>query len=120
MLVSIHTMLDDEMDAFVEQHPDTTIGAAHPNEYKGFMRRLQRLKRYPNYYLDLSGYEVFRHGILRHVIDEVGVHKILYGSDFPTCNLGMYAGSVLLDPLITDEEKHIVFAENAKHLLKLK
>lgn len=120
MVVSIHTMLEDDMDAFVEQHPDTTIVAAHPNEYEGFMRHLQRLKKYPNYYLDLSGYGVFRHGMLRRAIDEVGADKILYGSDFPTCNPGMYVGSVLLDPLITDEEKRIVFAENAKRLLKLK
>jgi predicted TIM-barrel fold metal-dependent hydrolase len=117
MVVSIHTTLDDDMDTFVEQHPDTTIVAAHPNEYDRFMRHLQRLKKYPNYYLDISGTGVFRYGMLRRAIDEVGAHKILYGSDFPTCNPGMFVGSVLLDPLITAEEKRAVFAENAKRLL---
>lgn len=117
MVVSIHTTVDEDMDAFVEQHPDTTIVAAHPGEYDKFMRHLQRLKKYPNYYLDISGTGVFRYGTLRRAIDEVGAHKILYGSDFPTCNPAMFVGSVLLDPLITDEEKRAVFAENAKRLL---
>ena len=38
-------------------------------------------------------------------------------ADYPTCNPAMYLGGVLLDELITDEEKKAIFAQNAKKLL---
>jgi len=117
MVVSFHSMQDDDMDEFVKTHPDTKLVAAHPNEYREFMRHMERMKMSENYYLDLSGYGMFRHGMLRHAIDVAGVDKILYGSDYPTCNPAMYLGGVLLDELITDEEKKAIFAKNAKKLL---
>ena len=46
-----------------------------------------------------------------------GVDKILFGSDYPTCNPAMYIGGVLLDDLITPEEKQKIFYDNAKRLL---
>ena len=55
--------------------------------------------------------------MLRRIIDEVGVDRVLFGSDFPTCNPAMFVGGVLLDPLLTDEEKEKIFAGNAKRLL---
>jgi len=119
MIVSFHSMGEDEMDAMVKAHPNVRFVAAHPGEYRAFMRHLQRAKMSDNYYLDLSGYGIFRHGMLRHAIDEMGVDKILFGSDFSTCNPAMYIGGVLLDDLITDEEKVKIFSENAKKLLNI-
>ena len=80
---------------------------------------MKRMAFSSNYDLDLSGYGIFRHGMLRHAIDEFGAERFLYGSDYPTCNPGMYIGGVLLDSLIKDSEKELVFAANAKRLLKL-
>ena len=72
-----------------------------------------------NYYLDLSGYGMFRYGMLRKAIDSFGIDRILFGSDYPTCHPGMYLGGVLFDNLVTDTEKEKIFFENAKKLLKL-
>ena len=120
MVVSIHTMDDDnDMDAFVAMHPDTKIVAAHPGEYRRFMRHIERMKRHPNYFIDLSGSGTFRHGMIKRAVDEVGAHHILYGSDFPTCSPAMFLGSVLFDELVTPQEKQIILAGNAKSLLKL-
>ena len=119
MIVSIHAMENDDMDEMVKAHPNTVIVAAHPNEYDDFMRHIARMKMSKNYYLDLSGYGLFRHGMLRRAIDEVGAERILYGSDFPTCNPAMYLGGVVLDELVTDEEKKLILAGNAKRLLEL-
>ena len=119
MIVSFHAMGEDEMDKMVQSHPGVTFVAAHPGEYGAFMRHLARMKMSENYYLDLSGYGLFRHGMLRRAIDEVGVERILFGSDFPTCSPAMYIGGVLLDELITDEEKEMIFSQNAKRLLKI-
>ncbi len=117
MVVSFHSMGDDEMDAMVKAHRDVVFVAAHPGEYGSLMRHIERMKMSENYYLDLSGTGLFRYGMLRRVIDEMGVDRVLFGSDFPTCNPAMFVGGVLLDPLLTDGEKEQIFAGNAKKLL---
>lgn len=119
MIVSFHSMNEDAMDQMVAQHPDVIFVAAHPGEYGEFMRHMERMKTSENYYLDLSGYGIFRYGMLRHAIDTFGPERFLFGSDFPTCNTAMYIGGVLLDPRITDREKELIFFQNAKRLLGL-
>lgn len=120
MIFSLHTMPDDnDLDAFVSAHPKATIVAAHPGERNQLMRHIERMKHYPNYYIDLSGEGTFRHGMIKRVIDEVGANRILFGSDFPTCSPAMFLGSVLLDDLITPKEKQAILADNAKRLLQL-
>lgn len=117
MIVSFHSMGDDEMDEMVKKHSDVIFVAAHPGEYASFMRHVERMKYSENYYLDLSGTGIFRYGMLRHAIDAFGADRILFGSDYPTCNPGMFIGGVLLDNLITDSEKEKIFSLNAKRLL---
>ncbi len=117
MLVSLHSMGEDEMDRMVERHPDTKFIFAHPGEYGEFMRHINRIKKSENCLLDLSGYGMFRHGMLRRAIDELGADRIIFGSDYPTCNPAMYVGGVLLDPMLTDYEKTAIFSGNIKRLL---
>ena len=119
MIVNFHSQGEDEMDAMVKAHKDIIFVAAHPGEYKAFMRHIDRMKYSENYYLDLSGYGIFRHGMLRRAINAFGIDRILFGSDFPTCNPAMYIGGVLLDELRTDTEKEKIFSLNAKRLLKI-
>ena len=69
--------------------------------------------------IDLSGTGLFRQGMLRRGIDEVGVERFIFGSDYPTCNPSMFIGGVALDTLISEEEKSMIFAGNAKKLLNL-
>ncbi len=122
MVVSLHSVEEeqDEMDELVRSHKDLCIVAAHPGEYHAFLLHLERMKMSENYYLDLSGYGIFRHGMLRRGIDEFGAERFIFGSDYPTCNPGMYIGGVLLDPLISDEEKEKIFSLNAKRILGIK
>lgn len=119
MIVSFHSMGEDEMDKMVKSHKDILFVAAHPGEYGEFMRHIERMKFSENYYLDISGYGIFRHGMLRKAIDTFGVDRILFGSDYPTCNPGMYIGGVLFDNSITDAEKEKIFSLNAKRILNL-
>ena len=116
MLISLHSMGEDEMDRMVGRHPDTKFIFAHPGEYDAFTRHMKRMKMSDNCYLDLSGYGIFRHGMLRHAIDEVGIDRIIFGSDYPTCNPAMYIGGVLLDPMLTTYEKQAIFAGNIRKL----
>ncbi len=119
MIVCFHSGDMDQMDEMVRKHPDTIFVAAHPGEYTEYMRHLNRMKMSKNYYLDLSGSGLIRHGMLRHGIDDFGPERFLFGSDFPTCNPAMFLGGVLLDSLITEEEKQLILGGNAKRLLGL-
>lgn len=120
MIVSFHSQDEDAMDRMVSAHPDVTFVAAHPGEYTEFMRHIRRAKLSGNYYIDLSGYGVFRYGMLRRAIDELGAEKVLFGSDFPTCSPAMYLGAVTMDGLITGQEREMILSGNAKRLLGLK
>ena len=119
MVVSAHPSSDEDMDELVRRHPNLTIVGAHPGEYGEFERNMERMKLSENYYLDLSGYGLFRHGMLRHAIDLFGADRFLFGSDYPTCNPAMYIGGVVNDPLITDTEIEKIMSLNAKRLLGL-
>lgn len=119
MVVNFHSMDNDHMDKMVRKHPNTVFVAAHPNEYSDYMRHLNRMKMSEHYYLDLSGTGLFRYGMLRHGIDECGIERFLFGSDYPTCSPAMFIGGILLDTMITDKEKEMIFAGNAKRLLGL-
>lgn len=116
MVVSIHSMGDDAMDAMAKAHPGCRIVFAHPGDGEPVERHMTRLKGSGSFYLDLSGTGLFRHGVLRALIDQVGADKILFGTDYPVCNPYMYVGGVGLDPLISEEEKQMIFSGNARRL----
>lgn len=116
MVVSIHSMGDDAMDAMAAAHPGCKIVFAHPGEREPVRRHMARLKQSENFCLDLSGTGLFRHGVLRALIDEVGAERILFGTDYPVCNPYMYAGGVAWDPQITKEEKELIFSGNTRRL----
>ena len=117
MIVSVHSQGNDEMDEMVKNHKDVLFVAAHPGEYVDFMRHIERMKMSENYYLDLSGYGMYRYGMLMRAIDCVGVDRIIFGSDYPTCSPCMYIGGVMLDNLLTDSEKEKILFLNAKRIL---
>ena len=118
-VVSFHTQDDDLLDEMVERHPKTTFVAAHPLEFPVLLRHIDRMKKNENVYLDLSGTGMFRFGMLRRLIDEVGAERILFGSDYPICSPAMYVGAILLDETLSCREKELIFNGNAKRLLKL-
>lgn len=117
MVVNLYTMDPDQMDEMVLKHPKTVFVAAHPGEYDSSVRHMNRMKMSENYYLDLSGMGLFRHGMLRHGIDDFGAERFIFGSDYPACNPVMFIGGVALDTLIIEEEKKMILAGNAKRLL---
>lgn len=122
MLISVHSeaAYDDDMDELVKKHPNAKIIAAHPGELGKFLRHVARSKLSDNYYLDLSGTGIFRYGLLRHAIDAMGLERIIFGSDYPTCNPAVFVGGVRDDELLTEKEKQAVLAGNAARLLRLK
>jgi predicted TIM-barrel fold metal-dependent hydrolase len=118
MVVSFHDMAVDTIDEMVSRFPDITFVNAHPGEKDSVLRHIERMKKYDNLYLDISGTGIFRWNMLRYLVDTVGSERILFGTDYPICNPGVYIGGVLAEP-ISDEAKENIFSKNAKRILSL-
>lgn len=118
MVVSFHTMTEEqaEMNKMIEEHPGITFVAAHPGQKSDYLLHLERMKRYDNFFLDLSGTGLFRYGMLAHGVKEAGADRFLFGTDYPICNPGMYVQAVRHEP-ISDEDRAKVFGENAEQIL---
>ena len=119
MVVSFHTDETYMTDDMIRRHKNLTFVAAHPGEYPGLMRHIERAKISENYYLDLSGTGLFRYGTLYRAVKEMGADHILFGTDYPICTPGMYIGGVLYDPYLSDSEKALILSGNARRLLEL-
>ncbi len=92
--------------------------AAHPGDKAQFLRHIERIKKYKNYYLDLSGTGIFRYGLIGYGVKEVGSERLLFGTDYPICNPSMYINAVLFEKL-NEQDYNNILSDNAKHLLNL-
>ena len=115
---SFHTMWDWPMEELMAAHPDVTFVAAHPGERESVEKHIARMKKYDNVCLDLSGTGIFRNGCIRHLVNEVGPKRLLFGTDYPICNHEMYIHSVLGERL-TDAQNELIFSGNARRILHL-
>jgi len=118
MVVSAHSIDMDDMDEIVRKLPNTNFVFAHPGEKATYMRQIERMEKYKNAYLDLSGTGLFRYAMLAHGVNRVGAERFLFGTDFPVCNAAMQVAAVLSEYL-TDEDYELIFSGNAKRLLGL-
>lgn len=118
MVVSYHSA-DYKVERMISEHPGITFVAAHPGERPYVEKHIERMKKYDNLYLDLSGTGLFRMGVLKYLVEEVGAQRILFGTDYPICNPAMYAEAVRYEE-ITEEERQMIFSGNAKRILNIK
>lgn len=118
MVVSYHSIDDAQMEKMIREHPNVTFVAAHPNEKDKYLLHIERMKKYQNAYLDLSGTGIFRYGMLKHGVDEVGAERFLFGTDYPITNPLMYVKAVEFEK-ISHEAKELIFHKNAERLLGL-
>lgn len=116
MTVNVHPSTDEDLEKFATLYPHLSIIVAHPRDGADYQENLARMRRHENVCLDLSGTGLFRYGMLRHGLDQVGKDRILFGTDYPICNPGMYVEAVLFENL-TDEELEAVMEKNARRLI---
>ncbi len=121
MVVNFHSSnaIYETVETMVKSYPDITFVAAHPGQAPAFKQHIEMMKKYDNYYLDLSGTGIFRYGMIKSGISQVGDERFIYGSDYPTCNPGMFLAGVLYED-ISDESKEKILSKNAKRILKLR
>ncbi len=118
MVVSVHTQSDATLEMAVKTFPDIMFVVAHPGEENTFLRHLELMKKYDNYFLDLSGAGIFRYGMIGYGISQVGSDRFLLGTDYPICNPKMNVQAVLYEKL-KDKDYEAILSGNARRLLKL-
>ncbi len=116
MICSFHTTWEWPIDELIMAHPDLTFVAAHPGERESVEKHIERMRRYGNVYLDLSGTGIFRFGSIRRLVDAVGANRILFGTDYPICNPEMYIYAVRGEHLNRADEE-MIFHKNAARLI---
>ncbi len=118
MVLSYHTMLDwqEQMETMIAANPKVTFVAAHPGQKKEYMLHLERMEKYENAFLDISGTGLFRYGMLREGVRRVGAERLLFGTDYPITNPGMYVQAVHYEH-ITDADREMIFHKNAERIL---
>lgn len=119
-VISLHSQDPDleDMKKLALSHKDKTFVFAHPGDLNRLPLHINIMKECENVYLDLSGTGLFRYGMLKFLVDSVGAERIVFGTDYPICNPGMYINAVLFEK-ISDSEKELILSGNAKRLLKL-
>jgi predicted TIM-barrel fold metal-dependent hydrolase len=117
MTANLHVNGPDlpKLENIVRTFPGLNVVLAHPGDGKEYIIRRDLVKKYRNLYLDISGTGLFRWGMLRDAVDVLGADKVLFGSDFPVCSVGMNLQGALSEPL-TDEEFRLVLAGNFRRL----
>ena len=73
------------------------------------------MKRFPTLHWDISGTGLFRWGMLKYLVDTCGAEKLLFGTDFPICNIAMQIHGVLSEH-IPDEARAAIFSGNFDRL----
>ncbi len=115
MPVNVHQANLADIEKVVQNFPALKLVMAHPGEKYIYTARVNLMKQYPNLYLDISGTGIFRWGMLKYGVDEVGPERFLFGTDFPVCNAATYIHGVLAEKLGKKAEE-LIFAGNFRRL----
>lgn len=118
MVYSLHSTDILKMREIALRHKDTTFVFAHPGEADRLKLHIETMKMCENVYLDLSGTGLFRYGMLKHLVNQVGAERVLFGTDYPICNPAMYIAAVLYER-ISENEMELILSGNTKRLLQL-
>ena len=109
----------EEAADILRRFPTLKLIIAHPTASPAdYTARLELIAQYPNAALDISGSGPNSWGMVRHGIRTAGLDKIVFGTDYPIRNPGMYVAGVYAEKL-TDAEMTAVFSGNLKRLLGL-
>ena len=115
MTVNIHPTNNADIIRLLENLPGLNVVAAHPGQRPDVLERAEMLRRFPGFHWDLSGTGLFRWGMLQYLLDRCGAEKLLFGTDFPICNIAMQIYGVLSEH-ISDEAKTAIFSGNFDRL----
>ena len=107
MVLSIHPTDIEDIENILKNFPRLKLLCAHPGN-PSIMQNYALAQKYSNMYFDLSGTGIAYWGMLKKGIEMLGPERILFGTDFPIFNSGMYVAAVLFEHLTYSEQKMIL------------
>ena len=121
MVMNIHYPSLEEAEYLAANVPEATVVFAHPGEPHGTPGwtshdRMKFIAEHENMYMDISGTGLFRWNFLRHFVGVCGAEKIIFGSDFPTCSVGMNVYGTLSEHL-TREQFELILSGNFRRIM---
>ena len=118
MAVNVHLNQLQEASAILKRFPKLKFIIAHPtSNHQEYLARIDLIAQYENAALDISGSGPNSWGMVRYALKRAGCGKILFGSDFPIRNPGMYIAGVLFEHL-SRFELESVFSRNFRNLVR--
>lgn len=115
MVLSMHPTDLEDIENILKNFPRLKLLVAHPGN-PSIAENYALAEKYPNMYLDLSGTGIARWGMLKKAVEILGPDRILFGSDFPVFNSGMYVAGVLFEHL-SASDRRMIFRENYLRLV---
>lgn len=116
MVINLHNDGNiSEIEPILKAFPTLSVVVAHPHDFDKSKERFEYIAKFPNAYIDISGNGLQRYGMLRWAVNCCGAEKILFGSDYPISNVGMYIQGVMYERL-TEEERKAIFSGNFRRL----
>jgi L-fuconolactonase len=131
----------DEAIALVQECPDVKFVLDHlgkPNiaqqQYEPWRKQIQQLAAFENVYVKISGlvteadHQNWTPADLKlfidHTVEVFGVHRVMFGSDWPVCTLAAsyqqwLTALLQLTEHFTDDEKRLLFVENARNFYRI-
>jgi predicted TIM-barrel fold metal-dependent hydrolase len=106
-----------ELSPLIKQFPDVKVILGHSGLGSQINQAVECAQKFPNVYLELSG-QPYSYMIKNAVKSpEIGVERILYGSDLPSLHPTVEQMKVLSLP-ISEAEKQLIFADNIERILR--
>jgi predicted TIM-barrel fold metal-dependent hydrolase len=120
--ISNHSSTDEDSAAvgrLAERHPEARIIMAHIGGTWAFRAGIAVAKAHDNVWVDTSGWPMVAGGTMEIALRELGPSKLVFGTDYPLCDIDSWVSRLERLP-ISDEERERIAWRNAADLMGLR
>ncbi|MCD4699145.1 MAG: amidohydrolase [Phycisphaerae bacterium] len=120
--LNLHSSEPDHFQAIAklaDEFPTARIIMAHLGGFRFWRDAIEAIEKCENVWTDCSAWVMFTMGAFEIAIDKLGAARILFGTDFPLCDLDMAAYKLTHSDL-SQRQIDLIGFENAKMLFRLK
>jgi len=102
-------------DRAARKFPNASFFAAHAGSGFAYQAYIDAARDIPNLYLDLT-YSREHTNMIEYFVQELGAHRIVWGSDTPVFSMAQQLGKVLF-ARISDDDKRAILHDNSARIL---
>jgi predicted TIM-barrel fold metal-dependent hydrolase len=102
-----------------EKHPEARIIMAHIGGTWAFRDGIKVAGAHENIWADTSGWPMVAGGIMEIALRELGASKLVFGTDYPLCDIDSWVSRLERLP-VSDEERERIAWRNAGDLMGIR